>query len=157
MSGLRRHDIMALVLFIYTFTGRCSESAPTPAASVCRDGRAPWRIADTVKRAEESRRVVRAQTSSPSTPPKDSLAEQRDLRSLKTERGDQVIEIFPRDLRKKEKFLQHLTGPLYFGPKCRRQVYRLYHQTRDCSIPAYFKRCARLLTRLAGSPRCTEG
>ncbi|XP_066528668.1 ALK and LTK ligand 2b-like [Hoplias malabaricus] len=74
----------------------------------------------------------------------------------KTENGEQVLEIFPRDLRKKEKFLKHLTGPLYFSPKCRKHVYRLYHNTRDCTIPAYYKRCARLLTRLAGSPRCLE-
>lgn len=136
---------------------------------------------------------------------------------------------FPRDMRKKEKFLKHITGeaslqtsaqservtdafmwlradvsagatcecshrmlcflpgPLYFSPKCRKHVYRLYHHTRDCTIPACkpastlavwsdtasarpplthkslissftdFKRCARLLTRLAGSPQCTEG
>ncbi|XP_072553546.1 aLK and LTK ligand 2a [Salminus brasiliensis] len=75
---------------------------------------------------------------------------------LKTENGEQILEIFPRDLRKKEKFLKHLTGPLYFSPKCRKHVYRLYHNTRDCTIPAYYKRCARLLTRLAGSPRCLE-
>lgn len=75
-------------------------------------------------------------------------------------------EIFPRDLRKKEKVIKHLTGerllsflwpqsnkgkqmclrmnwavffpsgPLYFSPKCRKTVYRLYHNTRDCTIPA---------------------
>ncbi|KAB5546078.1 hypothetical protein PHYPO_G00067980 [Pangasianodon hypophthalmus] len=73
-----------------------------------------------------------------------------------TKSGDQILEIFPRDLRKKEKFLKHLTGPLYFSPKCRKHVYRLYHNTRDCTIPAYYRRCARLLTRLAGSPRCLE-
>lgn len=85
------------------------------------------------------------------------------------------------------------SGPLYFSPKCRKNVYRVYHHTRDCTIPACkqlwgtrspaptstrpgrvkkktyhrlfspfflssdFKRCARLLTRLAGSPQCTEG
>ena len=27
-------------------------------------------------------------------------------------------------------------GPLYFSPKCRKHVYRLYHHTRDCTIPA---------------------
>ncbi|XP_053500383.1 ALK and LTK ligand 2a-like isoform X1 [Ictalurus furcatus] len=53
-----------------------------------------------------------------------------------TKSGDQILEIFPRDLRKKEKFLKHLTGPLYFSPKCRKHVYRLYHNTRDCTIPA---------------------
>uniref|UniRef100_A0A3B4A2U4 ALK and LTK ligand 2a n=2 Tax=Periophthalmus magnuspinnatus TaxID=409849 RepID=A0A3B4A2U4_9GOBI len=58
---------------------------------------------------------------------------------------------------KKGKFLQHIAGPLYFSHKCRKHAYRLYYQTRDCTIPAYFKRCARLLTRLAGSPQCMEG
>ncbi|XP_016801395.1 ALK and LTK ligand 2 isoform X5 [Pan troglodytes] len=56
----------------------------------------------------------------------------------------------------KDKFLKHLTGPLYFSPKCSKHFHRLYHNTRDCTIPAYYKRCARLLTRLAVSPVCME-
>uniref|UniRef100_A0A3P8SIN4 ALK and LTK ligand 1 n=1 Tax=Amphiprion percula TaxID=161767 RepID=A0A3P8SIN4_AMPPE len=56
----------------------------------------------------------------------------------------------------KEKFIIHLTGPLSFDPKCRKQFHRLYYNTRDCMVPAYFKRCARLLTQLAKSPRCME-
>nr|XP_020638283.1 protein FAM150B [Pogona vitticeps] len=70
---------------------------------------------------------------------------------------EQRIEIVPRDLRVKDKFLNHLTGHLYFGPKCTKHFHRLYHHTRDCTIPAYYKRCARLLTRLAVSPMCMEG
>lgn len=34
------------------------------------------------------------------------------------------------------KMLSSLAGPLYFSPKCRKHVYRLYHHTRDCTIPA---------------------
>ncbi|KAM4867910.1 ALK and LTK ligand 2 [Thomomys bottae] len=70
---------------------------------------------------------------------------------------EQRVEIVPRDLRMKDKFLKHLTGPLYFSPKCSKHFHRLYHNTRDCTIPAYYKRCARLLTRLAVSPMCMEG
>nr|XP_045374677.1 ALK and LTK ligand 2 [Camelus bactrianus] len=70
---------------------------------------------------------------------------------------EQRVEIVPRDLRMKDKFLKHLTGPLYFSPKCSKHFHRLYHNTRDCTIPAYYKRCARLLTRLAVSPLCVEG
>ncbi|XP_073689157.1 aLK and LTK ligand 2a [Garra rufa] len=81
----------------------------------------------------------------------------KDTHRLKTETGETILKIFPRDLKKKEKVIRILTGPLYFSPKCRKHVYRLYHNTRDCTIPAYYKRCARLLTRLAGSPRCQEG
>lgn len=61
-----------------------------------------------------------------------------------------------RDPRYKEKFIQYLTGPLYFDPKCRKQFHRLYNNTRDCTVPAYYKRCARLLIQLASSPRCAE-
>ncbi|KAM8904938.1 ALK and LTK ligand 2-like [Spinachia spinachia] len=61
-----------------------------------------------------------------------------------------------RDPRHKEKFIKHLTGRLHFSPKCRKHFYRLYHNTRDCTTPDYYKRCARLLTRLANSPHCTE-
>ncbi|KAF4096470.1 hypothetical protein G5714_022439 [Onychostoma macrolepis] len=86
-----------------------------------------------------------------------SAQEKESAHHLKTETGETILKIFPRDVRKKEKVIRILTGPLYFSPKCRKHVYRLYHNTRDCTIPAYFKRCARLLTRLAGSPRCQEG
>ncbi|XP_059837246.1 ALK and LTK ligand 2b [Hypanus sabinus] len=68
------------------------------------------------------------------------------------------VEIVPRDLRRmKDKLLKHLTGPLYFSPKCNKHFRRLYHNTRDCNIPSYFARCARLLTRLAASPLCAKG
>ncbi|XP_049426079.1 ALK and LTK ligand 1-like [Epinephelus fuscoguttatus] len=74
----------------------------------------------------------------------------------KENRSHQGLEGHPRDPQHKEKFIRHLTGPLYFNPKCRKHFHRLYHNTRDCTIPAYYKRCARLLTRLANSPRCSE-
>ncbi|CAF95769.1 unnamed protein product, partial [Tetraodon nigroviridis] len=61
-----------------------------------------------------------------------------------------------RDPRHKEKFIRHLTGPLYVNKKCRRHFHKLYHTTRDCTLPAFYKRCARLLTRLANSPQCSE-
>ncbi|XP_027027874.1 ALK and LTK ligand 2 [Tachysurus fulvidraco] len=75
----------------------------------------------------------------------------------KSNQHDQTLDVIPRDLRQKEKFLKHLTGPLYFSPKCSKRFYRLYHNTRDCTIPAYYRRCARLLRRLAESQRCSEG
>ncbi|XP_051826167.1 ALK and LTK ligand 1 isoform X2 [Antechinus flavipes] len=65
-------------------------------------------------------------------------------------------EIFPRDLNLKEKFIKHFTGPVTFSAECSKHFHRLYHNTRDCTIPAYYKRCARLLTRLAVSPLCTQ-
>ncbi|XP_026157180.1 ALK and LTK ligand 2b isoform X2 [Mastacembelus armatus] len=81
-----------------------------------------------------------------------------------TAHGGQTLErqsrsrhgVEPKDTQHKERFIKHLTGPLYFNPKCRKHFHRLYHTTRDCTIPAYYKRCARLLTRLASSPRCAE-
>ncbi|XP_068135209.1 ALK and LTK ligand 2 [Hyperolius riggenbachi] len=71
---------------------------------------------------------------------------------------EQRVEIVPRDLRMKEKFLKHLTGRLSFtSPNCNKHFRRLYNTTRDCTIPAHYKRCARLLTRLAVSPLCMDG
>ncbi|XP_043843543.1 LOW QUALITY PROTEIN: ALK and LTK ligand 2 [Dromiciops gliroides] len=67
---------------------------------------------------------------------------------------EQRVEIVPRDLRMKDKVLKHLTGE---SPNAAKHFHRLYHNTRDCTIPAYYKRCARLLTRLAVSPVCMEG
>ncbi|XP_039207869.1 ALK and LTK ligand 1 [Crotalus tigris] len=65
-------------------------------------------------------------------------------------------EIFPRDSSLKDKFIKHFTGPVTFSAECSKHFHRLYHNTRDCSTPAYYKRCARLLTRLAMSPLCTQ-
>ncbi|XP_056895199.1 ALK and LTK ligand 1 isoform X2 [Takifugu flavidus] len=70
--------------------------------------------------------------------------------------NSRLIEIFPRDVNMKGKFIQHFTGPVKFSSECRTQFHRLYHNTRDCSRPAYYKRCARLLTRLAMSPLCMQ-
>ncbi|XP_041885048.1 ALK and LTK ligand 1 [Corvus kubaryi] len=65
-------------------------------------------------------------------------------------------EIFPRDSSLKDKFIKHFTGPVTFSSECSKHFHRLYHNTRDCSTPTYYKRCARLLTRLAMSPLCTQ-
>ncbi|XP_049577907.1 ALK and LTK ligand 1 isoform X1 [Syngnathus scovelli] len=71
--------------------------------------------------------------------------------------NSKLIEIVPRDLNMKHKFIQHFTaGPVKFSSECRTHFDRLYHNTRDCSRPAYYKRCARLLTRLAMSPLCAQ-
>ncbi|XP_016356884.1 protein FAM150-like isoform X1 [Sinocyclocheilus anshuiensis] len=67
------------------------------------------------------------------------------------------IEIVPRDISMKGKFIEHFTaGPVKFPSECRTHFHRIYHNTRECSRPTYYKRCARLLTRLAMSPLCTQ-
>lgn len=71
-------------------------------------------------------------------------------------RASRSTEIFPRDLTLKDKFIKHFTGPVTFSAECSKHFHRLYHNTRDCSTPAYYKRCARLLTRLAVSPLCSQ-
>nr|XP_060631281.1 ALK and LTK ligand 1 [Anolis sagrei ordinatus] len=65
-------------------------------------------------------------------------------------------EVFPREPNLKDKFIKHFTGRVTFSAECSKHFHRLYHNTRDCSTPAYYKRCARLLTRLAMSPLCTQ-
>nr|XP_058132302.1 ALK and LTK ligand 1 [Dasypus novemcinctus] len=70
--------------------------------------------------------------------------------------GSARAEISPRDLNLKNKFIKHFTGPVTFSAECSKHFHRLYHNTRDCSTPTYYKRCARLLTRLAVSPLCTQ-
>ncbi|XP_028855841.1 ALK and LTK ligand 1 isoform X3 [Denticeps clupeoides] len=47
-------------------------------------------------------------------------------------------------------------GPVKYSSECTTHFLRLYHNTRDCSKPAYYRRCTRLLTRLAMSPLCTQ-
>ncbi|KAM9383998.1 ALK and LTK ligand 1 [Pholidichthys leucotaenia] len=66
------------------------------------------------------------------------------------------IEIVKRDPSMKGKFIEHFGGQVKFSPECKTHFHRLYHNTRDCSTPAYYKRCARLLTRLAMSPVCMQ-
>ncbi|XP_056378983.1 ALK and LTK ligand 1 [Hyla sarda] len=66
-------------------------------------------------------------------------------------------EIFSRDPTLKEKFINHFTaGPVVVSAECRQQFYRLYHNTKDCSTPTHYIRCARLLKRLAKSPLCSQ-
>ncbi|CAK6434824.1 unnamed protein product [Pipistrellus nathusii] len=88
---------------------------------------------------------------------RDAAPGRREAADYALDPEEQRAEIVPRDLRMKDKFLKHLTGPLYFSPKCSKHFHRLYHNTRDCTVPAYYKRCARLLTRLAVSPMCMDG
>ncbi|XP_027884388.1 ALK and LTK ligand 1 [Xiphophorus couchianus] len=67
-----------------------------------------------------------------------------------------LIDIVSRDAGLKNKFIQHFGGHVKFSSECKTHFHRLYYTTRDCSTPAYYKRCARLLTRLAMSPLCMQ-
>ncbi|XP_069771532.1 ALK and LTK ligand 1 [Narcine bancroftii] len=80
-----------------------------------------------------------------------------DEKAVLVPRLDKSIEVVHRDPNLKGKFLQHFAaGPISFSSACSKQFHRLYYNTRDCSRPAYYKRCARLLTRLALSPMCAQ-
>ncbi|KAL2089974.1 hypothetical protein ACEWY4_014662 [Coilia grayii] len=81
---------------------------------------------------------------------------EKSLYSPKHDRS-RPIDVVPRDTSLKDRFINHFTaGPVKFSAECRTHFQRLYYNTRDCSRPAYYKRCARLLTRLALSPLCTQ-
>ncbi|XP_030643223.1 aLK and LTK ligand 2a [Chanos chanos] len=152
MRPLRAPVVMGLLLLICT-TGLCKDSKRID-KSTKDDSILFKRIMEIVRHLEDESSESSAHTQSTSS--KESALHQKESHNLKSESGDQIREIFPRDLRKKEKIIRQFTGPLNFD-KCRKHVYRLYHQTRDCTIPAYYRRCARLLTRLAGSRTCREG
>ncbi|XP_027009957.1 protein ALKAL-like [Tachysurus fulvidraco] len=66
------------------------------------------------------------------------------------------IEIVLRDISIKDRFIKHFTGPVKFPSECKMHFHRIYHNTRECSRPAFYKRCARLLVRLAMSPLCAQ-
>lgn len=96
MSGLRKHFNMGLVLLMCALTGHCSESAPSAApaaASAGRDAQMDWRrIVEIVKHAGESRSLHSAKTDAPLTQrPRSSPAEPKDLRNLKTDRGEKAV------------------------------------------------------------------
>ncbi|XP_014823034.1 PREDICTED: protein FAM150B [Poecilia mexicana] len=157
MSAPRKPVVVGLLLLMCALTEHCGESAPTAAAG----GDAPRslrRMVEIMKHVEDNRGRHAARTEAPLTPRAVGSAsvEQRDFRG-KTDKGNQGLVLTPTDYKMKERIIKYFTGPLVFSSKCRKNAYRLYHHTRDCTLPAYFKRCARLLTRLAGSPQCTEG
>ncbi|CAL8315908.1 unnamed protein product [Lota lota] len=157
MSGQRKPFAMGLLLLFCTLTGHFGESATKEPTTVARNDNSFRHYAAIVKHLDSSRDQSTKETATRSAARKEPPTLPMVLRSFRSERADTNVEISTRDIRKKEKFIKHLTGPLYFSPKCRKHVYRLYHNTRDCTIPTYFKRCARLLRRLAGSPQCTDG
>jgi len=97
MSGLRKRVIVGLVLLMCTLTGHCSESAPSSASSSAaaawRDARRDLRrMLEIVSHVEQSRARHSASTKAPSTSrTRTSTVEPKDLRNLKTDRGDQVV------------------------------------------------------------------
>lgn len=162
MSTPHKPFTMGLLLLVCALTDR-SVSAPSgaPPAGYAhqqqqqKEREGYMRVMEAVRHVDESRGRTNIRVPFRSRS-RIAALEGMDLRSSRADRGEQVG-VFPRNLKKKGKILQHIIGhPLNFSHKCRKHAYRLYHQTRDCTIPAYFKRCARLLTRLAGSPQCTE-
>ncbi|XP_062379158.1 ALK and LTK ligand 2b [Sardina pilchardus] len=155
MSALRTPVLIGLLLLIFT-AGYCKQSAvPTGV----RDGRSLLElIMDKVRVAREHHAEDSESGVQHASRKQEYSIETKEVNEVnKSQHNEQILEIFPRDLRQKDKLLKHLTGPLYFSPKCSKLFYRLYHNTRDCTIPAYYKRCARLLIRLAGSQKCTDG
>ncbi|XP_036449780.1 ALK and LTK ligand 2 [Colossoma macropomum] len=149
MRALRSPVCVGLLLVILT-AGSCRKGS--------REGSSLLELLMDTGRAAQRQHADQSQASGQHPPKRNYSIETGELNEVnKSYQHDQILEVFPRDLRQKEKFLKHLTGPLYFSPKCSKHFYRLYHNTRDCTIPAYYKRCARLLTRLAGSQRCSEG
>ncbi|XP_029568602.1 ALK and LTK ligand 2 [Salmo salar] len=157
MSVLRIPVLLALLVLLLT-AGFCKQSFLDGSPGVSKGARTDGHnlmelIMDKVRLAQQQDQVHEHY---PAKKQEFTLETKERNEVNKSHHGEHIIEVFPRDLRQKEKFLKHLTGPLFFNPRCRKHFYRLYHNTRDCTIPAYYKRCARLLTRLAGSQRCTE-
>ncbi|XP_017322546.1 ALK and LTK ligand 1 isoform X2 [Ictalurus punctatus] len=66
------------------------------------------------------------------------------------------IEIVLRDISIKDRFIKHFAGPVKFPSQCGIHFHRIYHNTRECTRPEFYKRCARLLMRLAMSPLCAQ-
>lgn len=149
MLGLRTIPLLALALIILTSV-RCQSDSARPDKSAERGKSLYLRIKDLVKHVEENGNKKDVAQSTIAESPTE-----RSSHHMK-ENGDQVMEVFPRDLRKKDKFLKHMTGPIIISPKCRKQFLRVYY-SRECTIKALLKRCVRLLQRLAGSPRCKDG
>ncbi|KAL2082377.1 hypothetical protein ACEWY4_022195 [Coilia grayii] len=153
MFGLRTMPLLALALITLT-SARCqSSSARQGKGAAVSDAHKSFylRIKDLVKHVEESGGTKNA---AQSTVISESPTERGS--HYTKENGDQVMEVFPRDLRKKDRFLKHMTGHIIISHKCRKQFFRIYY-SRECTVKSLLKRCVRLLQRLAGSPRCKDG
>ncbi|XP_061560552.1 ALK and LTK ligand 2b-like isoform X1 [Phycodurus eques] len=161
MTAMRAPAALGLVLLL---TCALASAAPTTRASVSRG----WRRAEEERSRGHTDTATATGTTAAEAPwsrRRSAVAmtttmphgQRKDSKRSKTDRRDRTTAVSPQDHRRKGKYLKHITGPLYFSPKCWKHVYHVYYQTRDCTIPAYIKRCARLLTRLAGSPMCTGG
>ncbi|XP_028255639.1 ALK and LTK ligand 2-like [Parambassis ranga] len=140
---LARLPVLSALLLLLLAAGRCTAAALLRGAGTRAEGR--------VDALEPVGRYARTRMETPA-----GLSGHAAKVLERRVRSHHSPESQSRDPRHKEKFIRHLTGPLYFDPKCRKQFHRLYHNTRDCTVPAYYKRCARLLTQLARSPRCTQ-
>ncbi|XP_040887961.1 ALK and LTK ligand 2 [Toxotes jaculatrix] len=140
-----RLPVLSALLLLLLATGRCTAAAFLRGSGARADGRLDSRsMLELVGRHPRTRTEAAGLSGHGVKTPE------------RVSRSHHGLEGHPRDPRHKDKFIKHLTGPLYFNPKCRKHFNRLYHNTRDCTVPAYYKRCARLLTQLANSPRCTE-
>ncbi|XP_060922765.1 ALK and LTK ligand 2b [Limanda limanda] len=140
-----RPQVLSALLVLLLAAGRCTAAALLRGSSTRGEGRVEGRgVVELVGRPPRTR----TETGTEAT-----LGLGGKERVNRLQHG---IENHPRDPKHKEKFIKHLTGPLYFNPKCKKHFNRLYHNTRDCTVPLFYRRCARLLTQLANSPRCTE-
>ncbi|XP_053273064.1 ALK and LTK ligand 2b [Pleuronectes platessa] len=146
---LPRPQVLSALLVLLLAAGRCTAAALLRGSSTRAEGRVEGRsMVELVGRPPRARAETRTETRTEATV---ALGGKESVN-----RSQHGIENHPRDPRHKEKFITHLTGPLYFNPKCKKHFNRLYHNTRDCTVPLFYRRCARLLTQLANSPRCTE-
>ncbi|CAK6982560.1 ALK and LTK ligand 2-like [Scomber scombrus] len=143
---VRRLPVLSALLVLLLAAGRCTAAALLRSSGTRADGRLDSRsVLELVGRYSKAR----AETTAGITGHVNKAPERKS-------RSSTGLETQPRDPRHKEKIIKILTGPLSFNPKCRKHFNRLYHNTRDCTTPAYYRRCARLLIRLANSPRCIE-
>lgn len=97
MSGARKYVNMGLVLLMCMLTGHCGESAPSaaPAAAAggSKEAQMDWRrVVEMVKHVEDSRSRHSSRTDAPATSrTRNSTAEPRDLRSLRTEKAEKNV------------------------------------------------------------------
>ncbi|MBN3278213.1 ALKL2 protein, partial [Polyodon spathula] len=133
MNGLRSALVLGLVFIMYT-SGYCKEGTEH---SDMRDSKTLLNlIVETVNQLKKYSSQDVENSVQYLTKQHDYTFDPKGVHDYKSYNEDQIVEIFPRDLRTKEKFLNHLTGPLYFSPKCTKHFHRIYHNTRDCKIPA---------------------
>ncbi|KAM8967897.1 ALK and LTK ligand 1 [Pelodytes ibericus] len=148
------HALLAISLFLVTSSVQGISQVQPKERRTLLDILA--QVVEDSNNSRESGKVISRRHSESAMDSSDHRLSSRERTSFPRSSVRRPIEIFSRDPTLKDKFINHFTGPVTFSAECNKYFLRLYHNTQDCTTPAYYRRCAKMLTRLASSRLCSQ-